>query len=67
MSRSSKSDKRLKVLKRPMIVKGLGIVNLIELALFTMFIALCAWYFADYVHHWSEQYSVLSATRGEKL
>ncbi|KAL0373682.1 UNVERIFIED_CONTAM: Ferric reduction oxidase 2 [Sesamum radiatum] len=62
----SKRDTKLRFLKRPMIVKGLGIVTMTELALFTMFIALCFWYFADYLRHWFKQVPVLSATRGEK-
>lgn len=67
-TRSKRDDnKSVSFLKRPMIVKGLGIVNLIELALFAMFIVLCVWYFADYVHHWYEQVPVLSMTRHEKV
>ncbi|KAK4415918.1 Ferric reduction oxidase 2 [Sesamum alatum] len=64
---SSKRDRKLRFLKQPMIVKGLGIVTVTELALFTMFIALCVWYFADYVRHWFKLVPVLSTTRGEKL
>ncbi|KAL0339437.1 UNVERIFIED_CONTAM: Ferric reduction oxidase 2 [Sesamum angustifolium] len=62
----SKRDTKPRFLKRPMIVKGLGLVTVTELALFTMFIALCVWYFADYVQHWFKQVPMLSATRGEK-
>ncbi|KAL2251762.1 ferric reduction oxidase 2-like [Sesamum indicum] len=62
----SKRDTKLRFLKRPMIVRGLGIVTVTELALFTMFIALCVWYSADYVRHWFKQVPVLSTTRGEK-
>ncbi|KAL2233864.1 ferric reduction oxidase 2 isoform X1 [Sesamum indicum] len=64
---SSKRIENLKFIRRPMIVKGLGIVNLTELALFTMFISLCVWYFADYVRHWYKQVPVRSMTRGEKV
>ncbi|XP_011092755.1 ferric reduction oxidase 2 isoform X2 [Sesamum indicum] len=63
----SKRIENLKFIRRPMIVKGLGIVNLTELALFTMFISLCVWYFADYVRHWYKQVPVRSMTRGEKV
>ncbi|KAK6142792.1 hypothetical protein DH2020_023140 [Rehmannia glutinosa] len=64
---SSKRDTKLRFLKRPMIVKGLGIVTVTELTLFTCFIALCVWYFAYYVRHWFKQVSVLSMARGEKM
>ncbi|KAL0397922.1 UNVERIFIED_CONTAM: Ferric reduction oxidase 2 [Sesamum calycinum] len=64
---SSKRIEKPKFMRRPMIVKGLGIVNLTELALFTMFIALCVWYFADYVRHWYKQVPVRSMSRGEKV
>ncbi|KAL8119048.1 ferric reduction oxidase 2-like [Apium graveolens] len=37
------------VLRRPMIVKGLGIVNGIELSFFIMFIALLIWSFSAYL------------------
>ncbi|KAK4418551.1 Ferric reduction oxidase 2 [Sesamum alatum] len=63
----SKRVQTFKFMRRPMIVKGLGIVNLTELALLTMFIALCVWYFADYVRHWYKQVPVLSMTRREKV
>ncbi|XP_051126633.1 ferric reduction oxidase 2-like [Andrographis paniculata] len=62
----STKDRKMRFMRKPMIVKGLGIVNLTELALFTMFIALCVWYFADYVRHWYKQVPMLSMTRGEK-
>lgn len=35
--------------RRPMIIKGLGIVSKIELCFFIMFIALLAWSFSVYV------------------
>lgn len=62
-----KRGQELRFLKRPMIVKGFGIVTLTELVLFTLFIALCVWYFSDYVRHWFKQVLVRSTTRGEKL
>ncbi|XAR54036.1 Ferric-chelate reductase (NADH) [Bertholletia excelsa] len=40
---------RMARLKRPMIVKGLGIVSLTELVFFTMFIALLVWSFGTYL------------------
>ncbi|KAF5801422.1 putative ferric-chelate reductase (NADH) [Helianthus annuus] len=36
--------------RRPMIIKGLGIVSKIELAFFVMFIALIVWSFTSYLH-----------------
>lgn len=36
-------------LRRPMIVKGLGVVNGVELSFFIMFIALLIWSFSAYV------------------
>ncbi|KAL0464829.1 UNVERIFIED_CONTAM: Ferric reduction oxidase 2 [Sesamum latifolium] len=64
---SSKRIERPKFMRRPMIVKGLGIVNMTELALFTMFIALCVWYFADYVRHWYKQVPERAMSRGEEV
>ncbi|XP_073123192.1 ferric reduction oxidase 2-like [Henckelia pumila] len=66
-TRSCKGGQELRFLKRPMIVKGLGIVTLTELVLFTLFIALCVWYFSDYVRHWFKQVLMRSMTRGEKV
>ncbi|CAA2953980.1 ferric reduction oxidase 2-like [Olea europaea subsp. europaea] len=54
-------------LKRPMIVKGLGIVTLIELALFTMFIALDVWYFSYYVRYLFKQVPLLQIQRREQV
>ncbi|KAK3028760.1 hypothetical protein RJ639_037981 [Escallonia herrerae] len=48
-SRSSKKN-RLAIWKRPVIIKGLGIVSRIELAFFIMFIALLVWSFSTYLH-----------------
>ncbi|XP_057780591.1 ferric reduction oxidase 2-like isoform X3 [Salvia miltiorrhiza] len=57
----------LRLMRRPMIVKGLGIVTLTEIALFTMFIALCAWYFGGYVRHWFEQVYQRSLSKHEQV
>lgn len=64
---SSSKAKGLRFMRRPMIVKGLGIVTLTEIALFAMFLALCAWYFAGYVHHWFEIAYQRSLSKHEKL
>ncbi|GFP97311.1 ferric reduction oxidase 2 [Phtheirospermum japonicum] len=63
----SKKDTKFRFLKRPMIVKGLGIITVTELTLFTLFIALCVWYFADYVHHWFKQAPMNAMTRHEQI
>ncbi|KAL7121424.1 hypothetical protein ACP275_02G180900 [Erythranthe tilingii] len=60
-------NKKLRFATKPMIVKGLGIVTLTELALFTLFIALCVWYFADYIRHWFKQALQRSIDKDEKL
>ncbi|XP_012843950.1 PREDICTED: ferric reduction oxidase 2-like [Erythranthe guttata] len=43
------NNHRLAIWKRPMIIKGLGIVTRIEIAFFIMFIALLIWSFATYM------------------
>ncbi|EPS59494.1 hypothetical protein M569_15313, partial [Genlisea aurea] len=63
-SKGGRSKNSFNFMKKPMIVRGLGIVNLTELSLFAMFISLNAWYFSDYVRHWFKQVPQLSATRG---
>ncbi|KAL7137637.1 hypothetical protein ABFS83_10G107000 [Erythranthe nasuta] len=45
------NNHRLAIWKRPMIIKGLGIVSRIEIAFFLMFIALLIWSFATYLHN----------------
>ncbi|XP_051126817.1 ferric reduction oxidase 2-like isoform X2 [Andrographis paniculata] len=59
-------DNKMRFMRRPMIVKGLGIVNLTELSLFIMFIALCVWYFSVYLRNWDKKVPTLSKTQGEK-
>ncbi|EYU32156.1 hypothetical protein ABFS82_02G166300 [Erythranthe guttata] len=43
------NNHRLAMWKRPMIIKGLGVVTRIEVAFFIMFIALLVWSFATYM------------------
>ncbi|KAL3622150.1 hypothetical protein CASFOL_033561 [Castilleja foliolosa] len=43
-------DQRLGIWKRPVIIKGLGIVSWIELSFFLMFIALLIWNLATHLH-----------------
>ncbi|KAL1546397.1 ferric-chelate reductase (NADH) [Salvia divinorum] len=49
--KSGDGENRLEIWKRPMIIKGLGIVSRIELAFFLMFIALLVWNLATYFHN----------------
>ncbi|PWA82734.1 ferric reduction oxidase 2 [Artemisia annua] len=44
------TNDKLSIWKRPMIIKGLGIVSKIELAFLLMFIALVVWSFVTYLH-----------------
>nr|GEW50954.1 ferric reduction oxidase 2-like [Tanacetum cinerariifolium] len=44
------TNDNLSIWKRPMIIKGLGIVSKIELAFLLMFIALLVWSFVTYLH-----------------
>ncbi|KAI3681791.1 hypothetical protein L6452_36596 [Arctium lappa] len=44
------TDNNLNIWRRPMIIKGLGIVTKIELAFFFMFIVLLVWSFVTYIH-----------------
>ncbi|XP_057780589.1 ferric reduction oxidase 2-like isoform X1 [Salvia miltiorrhiza] len=67
VTKSSSKARSLRLMRRPMIVKGLGIVTLTEIALFTMFIALCAWYFGGYVRHWFEQVYQRSLSKHEQV
>ncbi|KAL7139600.1 hypothetical protein ABFS83_09G063500 [Erythranthe nasuta] len=46
---SNNHAKGLAIWKRPMIIKGLGVVTRIEVAFFLMFIALLIWSFATYM------------------
>ncbi|CAA0830679.1 Ferric reduction oxidase 2 [Striga hermonthica] len=64
---SWKRESKLRLLKRPMVVKGLGIVTITELTLFTLFVALCAWYTAVYLRRFFKQAPELSVTRHEKM
>ncbi|KAL1549835.1 ferric-chelate reductase (NADH) [Salvia divinorum] len=67
VTKSSSKARSLKFMRRPMIVKGFGIVTVTEMALFSMFIALCAWYFGGYLRHWFEQVHQRSLSKHEKV
>ncbi|KAL8495175.1 hypothetical protein ACS0TY_019370 [Phlomoides rotata] len=64
----NKGNNRLAIWRRPVIMKGLGIVSWIELAMFLMFIALLVWNFAVYLH---ESFAIVTpefaARMGEKV
>ncbi|KAL7233183.1 hypothetical protein ACSBR1_016919 [Camellia fascicularis] len=53
--------------KRPMIIKGLGIVCGIELAMFVMFIALLVWSFSAYLHIFFSDVSRQAMQKGDKI
>ncbi|KAG6402683.1 hypothetical protein SASPL_134885 [Salvia splendens] len=66
--KSGEGQNRIEIWKRPMIIKGLGIVSRIELAFFLMFIALLIWNLATYFHNDFARITTISATRsGEKV
>ncbi|EYU34160.1 hypothetical protein MIMGU_mgv1a023886mg [Erythranthe guttata] len=61
-------NERLAILKRPMIIKGLGIVSWIEIAFFIMFIALLTWNFATYLRNsFATITSKSAAKKGEQV
>ncbi|KAH6756453.1 ferric reduction oxidase 2 [Perilla frutescens var. hirtella] len=67
-TKSGEVDQRVEIWKRPVIVKGLGIVSRIELAFFTMFIALLLWNMATYLHNDFAKITPKSAAKtGEKV
>ncbi|CAI9103762.1 OLC1v1002306C1 [Oldenlandia corymbosa var. corymbosa] len=54
--------------KRPMIIKGLGVISLIELAFLVMFVALIAWYFSLSLRIKFHNITPMSAAKtGEKV
>ncbi|CAL5383052.1 unnamed protein product [Camellia sinensis] len=53
--------------KRPMIIKGLGIVCGIELAMFVMFIALLIWSFSAHLHIFFSDVSRQAMQKGDKI
>ncbi|KAL1540172.1 ferric-chelate reductase (NADH) [Salvia divinorum] len=66
--KSGEGENRIEIWKRPMIIKGLGIVSRIELAFFLMFIALLIWNLATYLFNDFARITTISAARsGEKV
>lgn len=54
--------------KRPVVIRGLGIVSRIELAFLVMFIALLVWSFSNYLHNGFANVTPASAAKsGEKV
>ncbi|XP_073026526.1 ferric reduction oxidase 2-like [Primulina eburnea] len=67
-TKGSKGEHKMAVWKRPLIIKGLGIISRIELAFFVMFIALLVWTFANYLSISYAKITPMSvAKRGEKM
>ncbi|GMP61385.1 hypothetical protein CsSME_00023875 [Camellia sinensis var. sinensis] len=59
---------KLSIWKRPVIIKGLGIVSIIELAFFVMFIALLVWSFSTNLRvSFAEITPQTAADNGEKV
>ncbi|KAL3349103.1 hypothetical protein AABB24_022303 [Solanum stoloniferum] len=54
----------LKILKKPKIIKPLGIVTWIELFFLAMFIILCVWYFSAFVYFHYSTITTYAATKG---
>ncbi|XP_016499620.1 ferric reduction oxidase 2 isoform X1 [Nicotiana tabacum] len=57
----------LKVLKKPKIMKPLGIVTWIELFFLAMFIILCVWYFSAFVYFHYSTITTYAATKGVQV
>lgn len=57
----------LKVLKKPKIIKPLGIVTWIELFFLAMFIILCVWYFSAFVYFHYSTITTYAATKGVQV
>ncbi|KAI3449206.1 hypothetical protein Pfo_005871 [Paulownia fortunei] len=67
-TKGANGEHRLGIWKRPVMIKGLGIVSRIELAFFLMFIALLVWNFATYLHISFGKITPMSAAKsGEKV
>lgn len=68
MYRSRNGNKALWKWKRPIIIKGLGIVSRIELTFLVMFITLLVWAFSNYLHMSFAKITPASAAKdGEKV
>nr|XP_004229896.2 ferric reduction oxidase 2 [Solanum lycopersicum] len=57
----------LKILKKPKIIKSLGIVTWIELFFLAMFIILCVWYFSAFVYFHYSTITTYAATKGVEV
>ncbi|CAL5400972.1 unnamed protein product [Camellia sinensis] len=66
--KSNGKKHKLSIWKRPVIIKGLGIVSRIELAFFVMFIALLVWSFSTYLRvRFAKITPQTAADNGEKV
>ncbi|XP_073127776.1 ferric reduction oxidase 2-like isoform X1 [Henckelia pumila] len=67
-TKGSKGERKMAAWKRPLVIKGLGIVSRIELAFFLMFMALLVWNFANYLSISFAKITPMSAAKsGEKV
>ncbi|XP_031128312.1 ferric reduction oxidase 2-like [Ipomoea triloba] len=57
----------LRVLRKPNIIKPLGIVTWIEVFFVAMFVVLCVWYFAAYVRYQYSSITMYAATKGVQV
>ncbi|KAH0726495.1 hypothetical protein KY284_002360 [Solanum tuberosum] len=57
----------LKILKKPKIIKPLGIVTWIELFFLAMFIILCVWYFSAFLYAQYNTITTYAATKGVEV
>ncbi|WMV11467.1 hypothetical protein MTR67_004852 [Solanum verrucosum] len=57
----------LKILKKPKIIKPLGMVTWIELFFLAMFIILCVWYFSAFVYLQFSTITTYAATKGVEV
>ncbi|WMV11469.1 hypothetical protein MTR67_004854 [Solanum verrucosum] len=57
----------LNILKKPKIIKPLGIVTWIELFFLAMFIILCVWYFSAFVYFHYSTITTYAATKGVEV
>lgn len=53
--------------RRPIIIKGLGIVSWIELSFFVMFIALLVWHFSVFLHSFFGEIFIFKPQIGEQV
>ncbi|KAG5538334.1 hypothetical protein RHGRI_019058 [Rhododendron griersonianum] len=67
MERKGRKNQIASLKRRPMVIKGLGVVSGIELAMFIMFIALLVWSFSTHLHLYFSFITKRAIEKGEKL